>query len=98
MKVLAQIMVVSILLCGTLFISSCTDDISSDKSGPSSSSVVEKTNTEIKKEFGAALAKVLAESTPVRELIKKEALKKIDYDYDVLYLIIKDDVLDGNTL
>lgn len=97
MKVLAQIMVVSILLCGTLFISSCTDDISSDKSGPSFSSVVEKTNTEIKKEFGAALAKVLAESTPVRELIKKEALKKIDYDYDVLYLLIKDDVLSDST-
>lgn len=45
--------------------------ISSDKSGPSFSSVDEKTNTEIKKEFGAALAKVLAESTPVRELIKR---------------------------
>lgn len=97
MKVLAQIMVVSILLCGTLFISSCTDDISSDKSGPSFSSVVEKTNTEIKKEFGAALAKVLAESTPVRELIKKEALKKINYDYDVLYLLVKDEILSDNT-
>lgn len=44
-----------------------------------------------------ALAKVLVESAPARELIKKEALKKIDYDYDVLYLMVKDEVLGDNT-
>lgn len=98
MKVLAQIIAVSIVMMyGTLFMSSCTDDLSSNKCGPEASSVIKKTNTEIKKEFGAALAKVLAESTPVRELIKREALRKIDYDYDVLYLMVKDEVLSDNT-
>lgn len=97
MKALIQFFAVSILLGISLF-SSCTDEITSDKSGPSNNNeYAEMTNTEIKKEFGAALAKVLAESAPVRELIKKEALRKIDYDYDVLYLMVKDDVLSDNT-
>jgi hypothetical protein len=98
MKVFTQIIVVSIIMMyGTLFMLSCTEDLSSDKYEPGTGSIIKKTNTEIKKEFGAALAKVLAESTPVRELIKKEALKKIDYDYDVLYLMVKDEVLSDNT-
>lgn len=82
---------------GALFMSSCTDDLSSNRYELGSGSVIKKTNTEIKKEFGAALTKVLAESTPVRELIKKEALKQIDYDYDVLYLMVKDQILSDNT-
>lgn len=97
MKALVQFFAVSILL-GTSLLSSCTDEITSDKSEPSNNNeYAEMTNTEIKKEFGAALAKVLAESAPVRELIKKEALRKIDYDYDVLYLMVKDEVLSDNT-
>lgn len=97
MKALVQFFAVSILL-GTSLLSSCTDEITSDKSEPSNNNeYAEMTNTEIKKEFGAALAKVLAESAPVRELIKKEALRKIDYDYDVLYFMVKDELLSDNT-
>lgn len=97
MKALIQFFAISILL-GTSLFSSCTDEITSDKSGPSNNNeYAEMTNTEIKKEFGVALAKVLAESAPVRELIKKEALRKIDYDYDVLYLMVKDEMLNDNT-
>lgn len=97
MKALVQFFAISILL-GTSILSSCTDEITSDKSVPSNNNeYAEMTNTEIKKEFGAALAKVLAESAPVRELIKKEALRKIDYDYDVLYLMVKDEKLSDNT-
>ena len=57
---------------------------------------VEDNNNELKKEvnlrseFSLALAKVFAESKDVRELIKKEALKQFDYDYDVLYMLVKD--------
>lgn len=40
--------------------------------------------------FAIALAKVLKENKEVRELIKTEALKKINFDYDVLYMLIKD--------
>lgn len=56
-------------------------------------------NTELKSELSKALAKVLNENRDVRELIKREALKKFDYDYDVLYALVKDVKLgNGNTL
>lgn len=56
-------------------------------------------NLDLKKKFSIALAKVLAENQDVRSLIKNEALKKINYDYDVLYQLIKDEKLDdGSTL
>lgn len=49
--------------------------------------------------FSMGLARVLNENNDVRNLIKNEALKKINYDYDVIYLLIKDEILDnGNTL
>lgn len=52
-------------------------------------------NLLLKKEFGKALAKVLGENQEIREFIKKEALKKFDNDYDVLYLLIKDEELNN---
>ncbi|QIK54513.1 hypothetical protein G7051_09245 [Dysgonomonas sp. HDW5B] len=56
-------------------------------------------NLDLKKKISIALAKVLAENQDVRSLIKNEALKKINYDYDVLYQLIKDEKLDdGSTL
>lgn len=44
---------------------------------------------QLKTQFGFALAKVLADDKDVREIVKNEALKQINYDYDVLYLLIK---------
>lgn len=56
-------------------------------------------NYDLKVQFSKALAQVLAESKEARELIKNEALKKIDYDYDVLYDLIKNvNLSNGNTL
>lgn len=52
-------------------------------------------NLQLKKEFSKALAKVLGENQEIREFIKKEALKRFDNDYDVLYLLIKDEKLDN---
>lgn len=50
-------------------------------------------------EFGWALSKVLEESPEARTLLKNEALKKINFDYDVLYLLVKDiELNDGSTL
>lgn len=43
----------------------------------------------LKSRFSNALAIVLSESKEARELIKKEALKRYDYDYDVLYMLVK---------
>ena len=36
---------------------------------------------------------MLKDSPAVRKLIKDEALKQIDFDYDVLYLLVKDEIL-----
>lgn len=50
------------------------------------------------KEFGKALARVLFEEQGVRQLIKTEALKQFNKDYDVLYHMVKDQpVRDGKT-
>ena len=62
-------------------------------------SAMNVSNTDLKSELSKALAKVLSENRDVRELIKQEALKKFDYDYDVLYSLIKDVKLgNGSTL
>lgn len=52
-------------------------------------------NILLKKEFANALAKVLFESRDVRGLIKNEALKRINFDYDVLYYLVKDRMLEN---
>lgn len=45
--------------------------------------------------FSLSLAKVFSENEDVRELIKEEALKQFDCDYDVLYLLVNDKPLAG---
>lgn len=51
------------------------------------------------KNFAIALAKVLAESRECRELIKVESLKKMTHDNDVLYILVKNNILtDGSSL
>lgn len=47
--------------------------------------------------FAAALAKVFSENKEIRELVKDEALKMIDDDYDVLYILVKDVKLRDNS-
>lgn len=50
---------------------------------------------ELKLEFSKALYATLKENESLRRLIKEEALKKFDNDYDILYSLIKDEVLDN---
>jgi hypothetical protein len=53
----------------------------------------------LKREFGKMFAKVLFEDKNVRALIKEEALKQFNHDYEVLYHMIKGTPLSGgNTL
>lgn len=47
----------------------------------------------MRKEFGLALAKALNERKEFRDLLKKKALEMIDEDYDVLFALIRDEVL-----
>lgn len=88
------------LLLLVVFLASCSSDFEEKPDNPThQSSVVNDPNLELKKKFSTALAKVLAESQDVRSLIKDEALKKIDHDYDVLYQLVKNNRLaDGSTL
>ena len=49
----------------------------------------------LKNRFSFALAKVLYENEDVRALIKEEALKQFDYEYDVLFQLVYDKPLAG---
>lgn len=72
--------------------SSCDDNYLSDNYQTERRKSIEEVNAtkdDLKTKFGYALAKVLAEDQGIRQIIKEEALKKIDYDYDVLYSMIK---------
>lgn len=80
---------------------SCTDELEMQKSRygeeqPARWTPQKDDNLSLKKDFGQALAKVLAESKEARALIKEEALKKLDYDYDVLYSLVKDKKLEDD--
>lgn len=86
-----------IILSGIFCISSCQDELVSESTSPKNQAGVEISKNDLKKKFGVALAKVLAESSSAREFIKNEALKQFDCDYDVLYLLVKDNELSDNS-
>ena len=50
----------------------------------------------LKKEFARALLKAMKESKMLRDVLKTEALRMFDKDYDVLYLLIKDKTLENS--
>ncbi len=86
----------------SLIFFSCQDDLSENSRSNRqdvTSSTLKDDNLSLKIEFGKAFAKITAESQEVRDLIKNEALKKFDHDYDVLYQFVKDKKLsNGITL
>ncbi len=45
--------------------------------------------------FSVALSKAVCSEQPVREFLKKEALKQVDNDYDVFYPFVKNSQVDG---
>lgn len=78
---------------------SCNSNTPIFETGNNNCEIQINTNSDLKAEFSKALAKVFAESKDVRELIRNEALKKINYDYDVLYQLVKDiNLSNGMTL
>ena len=85
------------LLLALFIVGSCSNDMIETSNN---SSLIEESYDEIdlnslKSEFSFALARVLNESEGVRKLIKEEAIKQFDYDYDVLYMLVKDKQLSG---
>lgn len=87
MKHQKKILFSTLVFLFTLF--SCNDTCLMEEGvgAESGTSVSIDDNLSLKKDFSIALAKVLSENQDVRDLIKKEALKKIDFDYDVLSLL-----------
>jgi hypothetical protein len=80
-----------------LLIASCSDDhslIQSDQPAPSV--ILKERRDQLKTAFGTALAGAMADSPTLRKLIKEEALKMFNNDYDVLYHLIKDTKLDND--
>ena len=85
------------LLLALFIVGSCSNDMIETSNN---SSLIEESYDEIdlnslKSEFSFALARVLNESEGVRKLIKEEVIKQFDYDYDVLYMLVKDKKLSG---
>lgn len=79
-----------------LLVASCTDDQSLKPDPFDSPTTSQSRNDELKTVFGKALARALADSPQLRTLLKEEALKMFDNDYDVLYHLIKDVRLSGS--
>ena len=85
------------LLLALFIVGSCSDNMIENSEN---SSLIEKNDGEVdlnslKSEFSFALARVLNESEGVRKLIKEEAIKQFDHDYDVLYMLVKNKQLSG---
>ena len=55
-------------------------------------------DSNLKREFGKALIGAMKQSKALRGLLKTEALKMFDKDYDVLYLLIKDKQLENSSV
>ena len=84
-----------------LSVASCNESLNDIDKNVLSATFLEQSesNLILKQKFSSALVKVLGQNEEVRSLIKEEALKQIDFDYDVLYCLIKDKQLkNGVTL
>lgn len=84
-----------------LLVASCNESLNDIDKNVVSATFLEQSesNLILKQKFSSALVKVLGQNEEVRSLIKEEALKQIDFDYDVLYCLIKDKQLkNGVTL
>lgn len=82
-----------------LFLFSCTFVISSCQQTLEESTVFNEIRTSEApslESFSLLLSKAVSNSSELRSLIKEEALKQIDHDYDVFYPIIKDKIVVDN--
>jgi len=83
---LTAILLSSIIACKKDQISSENDQLQTVQSLLDAKSVY-------KQEFSKALAKALSSNSELRAFIQKEALKKFDKDYDILYQMVKDEMI-----
>ena len=84
-----------------LSVASCNESLNDIDKNVVSATFLEQSesNLILKQKFSSALVKVLGQNEEVRPDKREEALKQIDFDYDVLYCLIKDKQLkNGVTL
>jgi len=98
MKTLNLKSVFCLFVC--IFMLSCKTNLSDDQINPKQGYKNARAGLEekeyLKKSFAISLAKSLKESKMFREILKSEALKQFDEDYDVLYNFIKNKTLENN--
>ena len=91
-KLGAKAMLIACLI--GFFITSCSNQDGLEEAGSLQNAVVDNSTTQSSQTnynlLGQALAGAMNESPAFRKLLKKEALKKFDKDYDILYHMIKD--------
>jgi hypothetical protein len=75
---------------------SCQKEIS-EKISPDKQ-ITQSLKFNLKKEFGSAFSKALVQSKELRDVIREEAIKQFDNDYDVLYENIKDKKIGAGTI
>ena len=77
-----------ILICGTMTVASCSSEdnivLSEDDVLPTETVKVDK--NALMNQFAQTLSKVVRENQKVRELVKNEAIKQFDKNYDVLWI------------
>ena len=86
---------IGVALTTSLF--SCSNEIE-ELNTPSVSVCSTSSKEEVMAEFAKALSSVISENQDARELIKTEALKKFDKNYDILWDEIKDKSIGSCTL
>lgn len=89
-------LIMAIMMLSASFIACEKNEIDSTLENKES---VQMESNQVLEKFAKTLAIVLKESKESRKLIKVEAAKKINYDYDVLYMLVKDlDLGEGRSL
>ncbi|MDF2519162.1 MAG: hypothetical protein K0R59_4458 [Sphingobacterium sp.] len=84
--VLSAILLSSIIACKK-------DPLSSESNQQQTEQNLLDAKSVYKQEFSKAFAKALASNSELRAFIKKEALKKFDLDYDILYQMVKEEMI-----
>ena len=88
----------SIMLVLSIVVSCSNDNfdtIDNTLSNQTDNKLIEK-EAYLKNKFSVALANVFCKSEASRKFIKEEALKQFDYEYDVLYMLVKDKIIENN--
>lgn len=82
-----------LFICMAIIVWSCQQENVIQSNSPNLLENAKTACLTLKKNFSSAFVKVLSTNEEVRTLIKNEALKQFDFDYDVLYQLIKDEKL-----